>query len=85
LIQRLCQVSLPSGPAPAGATRQQPTHSGFSSFTRVVKGLESGLLFSFGSAGMAPEVSWKVRLASRNAVCRQGRSARPSRVHQGLS
>jgi hypothetical protein len=45
-------------------------------FTRVVEGLEGGLLFSFGSAIMAPEIFLKALAMSRNVAHRQGRSIR---------
>ena len=57
-----------------GAALGATSYRDFLIFTRVVEGLESGLLLSFGSAIMAPEVFLKALAMSRNIAGQGGRS-----------
>lgn len=59
-----------------GASLGQASYTDFLIFTRVVENLEGGLLLSFGSAIMGPEVYLKALAMARNVARQQGRSIR---------
>ncbi len=59
-----------------GASLGQASYTDFLIFTRVMEGLEGGLLLNFGSAIMGPEVYLKALAMARNVAGRQGRSIR---------
>lgn len=59
-----------------GAALGAASYTDFLIFAHVVENLESGLLLSFGSAIMAPEVFLKVLAMARNVAHQQGRSIR---------
>ena len=59
-----------------GAAIGAASYRDFLIFTHVVEGLEGGLLLSFGSAIMAPEVFLKALAMSRNVAGQGGRSIR---------
>lgn len=59
-----------------GAALGAASYRDFLIFTRVVEGLEGGLLLSFGSAIMAPEIFLKALAMSRNVARAEGRSIR---------
>jgi hypothetical protein len=59
-----------------GASLGQASYTDFLIFANTVERLESGILLSFGSAIMAPEVYLKALAMSRNVAHQQGRSIR---------
>jgi len=59
-----------------GAALGAASYTDFLIFTRVVEDLEGGLLLSFGSAIMAPEVFLKALAMARNIAHQHGRSIR---------
>lgn len=59
-----------------GAALGAASYTDFLIFARVVEGLEGGLLMSFGSAIMAPEVFLKALAMARNLAHQDGRSIR---------
>ncbi|MEO8657283.1 MAG: hypothetical protein ABI693_02375 [Bryobacteraceae bacterium] len=59
-----------------GAALGQASYTDFLIFANTVERLESGILLSFGSAIMAPEVYLKALAMSRNVAHQQGRSIR---------
>jgi hypothetical protein len=59
-----------------GAALGQSSYRDFLIFARVVENLEGGLLLSFGSAIMAPEVFLKALAMARNLAHQEGRSIR---------
>jgi len=59
-----------------GAALGAASYRDFLIFAHVVEGLEGGLLLSFGSAIMAPEVFLKALAMARNIARQEGRSIR---------
>ncbi|MCS7043943.1 MAG: hypothetical protein NZR01_14250 [Bryobacteraceae bacterium] len=59
-----------------GAALGETSYRDFLIFARVVEGLEGGLLMSFGSAIMGPEVYLKALAMARNVAHQQGRTIR---------
>ena len=59
-----------------GAALGGASYRDFLIFARAVERLEGGVLLSFGSAVMAPEVYLKALAMARNVARRQGRSIR---------
>ena len=59
-----------------GAALGAASYRDFLIFAHVVEGLEGGLLLSFGSAIMAPEVFLKALAMARNIAHQEGRSIR---------
>jgi len=59
-----------------GAALGSASYTDFLIFTRVVEQLEGGLLLSFGSAIMGPEVYLKALAMARNVAHQEGRSIR---------
>jgi hypothetical protein len=59
-----------------GAALGAASYRDFLIFAHVVEGLEGGLLLSFGSAIMAPEVFLKSLAMARNVALQQGREIR---------
>jgi hypothetical protein len=59
-----------------GAALGAASYRDFLIFARVVEGLEGGLLLSFGSAIMAPEVFLKSLAMARNVALQRGREIR---------
>jgi hypothetical protein len=57
-----------------GAALGESSYRDFLIFARAVERLEGGVLLSFGSAIMAPEVYLKALAMARNVACRQGRA-----------
>lgn len=56
-----------------GAALGETSYRDFLIFTRVMEGLEGGLLLSFGSAIMGPEVFLKALAMARNVAHQEGR------------
>lgn len=56
-----------------GAALGETSYRDFLIFTKVMEGLEGGLLLSFGSAIMGPEVFLKALAMARNVAHQQGR------------
>ena len=59
-----------------GASLGQASYTDFLIFAKAVEGLESGVMLSFGSAIMAPEVYLKALAMSRNVAHQHGRQIR---------
>lgn len=59
-----------------GAALGAASYTDFLIFARVVEGMEGGLLLSFGSAIMGPEVFLKALAMARNVARQQGREIR---------
>ena len=59
-----------------GASLGQASYTDFLIFAKAVEALESGVMLSFGSAIMAPEVYLKALAMSRNVAHQQGRQIR---------
>ena len=59
-----------------GAALGEASYRDFLIFTATVERLESGVMLSFGSAVMAPEVYLKALAMSRNVAHQQGRTIR---------
>ena len=59
-----------------GASLGQASYTDFLIFAKAVEGLETGVMLSFGSAIMAPEVYLKALAMSRNVAHQQGRQIR---------
>ena len=59
-----------------GAALGEASYRDFLIFARVVEGLEGGVLLSFGSAIMAPEVFLKSLAMARNVAHQEGRAIR---------
>lgn len=59
-----------------GAALGETSYRDFLIFARVVEGLEGGLLLSFGSAIMGPEVYLKALAMARNVAHQEGRAIR---------
>lgn len=59
-----------------GAALGEASYRDFLIFARVVEGLEGGILLSFGSAIMAPEVYLKALAMARNVARQEGRVIR---------
>jgi hypothetical protein len=59
-----------------GAALGEASYRDFLIFARVVENLEGGLLLSFGSAIMAPEVFLKALAMARNVAHQEGRAIR---------
>ena len=66
-----------------GAAAGTASYRDFLIFTKQVENLEGGVLLSFGSAIMAPEVYLKALAMSRNIAHQEGRSIRQVR-HRGV-
>jgi hypothetical protein len=60
----------------SGAALGETSYRDFLIFTRVVQDLEGGLLLSFGSAIMAPEIFLKALAMARNVARQKGESIR---------
>jgi hypothetical protein len=60
-----------------GAAHGAASYRDFLIFARTVERLEGGVLLSFGSAIMAPEVYLKALAMARNVAHQQGRETRP--------
>ncbi|HTM48449.1 MAG TPA: hypothetical protein VL285_07210 [Bryobacteraceae bacterium] len=59
-----------------GAALGESSYRDFLIFARAVENLEGGVMLSFGSAIMAPEVYLKALAMARNVACQQGRGIR---------
>ncbi len=59
-----------------GASLGQASYTDFLIYAKAVEALESGVMLSFGSAIMAPEVYLKALAMSRNVAHQQGRQIR---------
>src|SRR5438876_11921386 len=59
-----------------GAAVGETSYRDFLIFARAVENLEGGVMLSFGSATMAPEVYLKALAMARNAACQSGRHIR---------
>jgi len=59
-----------------GAALGEASYRDFLIFARVVEGLEGGILLSFGSAIMGPEVYLKALAMARNVAHQEGRAIR---------
>jgi hypothetical protein len=59
-----------------GAALGEASYRDFLIFARAVEMLEGGVMLSFGSAIMAPEVYLKALAMARNVACQQGRRIR---------
>jgi hypothetical protein len=59
-----------------GATTGAASYHDFLIFANTVESLEGGVMLSFGSAIMAPEVYLKALSMARNVACQQGREIR---------
>jgi hypothetical protein len=59
-----------------GAAVGEASYRDFLIFARAVENLEGGVMLSFGSAIMAPEVYLKALAMARNVACQEGRQIR---------
>jgi len=59
-----------------GAATGEASYRDFLIFARAVQDLEAGVMLSFGSAIMAPEVYLKALAMARNVACQSGRQIR---------
>jgi hypothetical protein len=59
-----------------GAATGEASYRDFLIFARAVQNLERGVMLSFGSAIMAPEVYLKALAMARNVACQSGRQIR---------
>ena len=59
-----------------GAATGEASYRDFLIFARAVENLEGGVMLSFGSAIMAPEVYLKALAMARNVACQEGRQIR---------
>ena len=59
-----------------GAATGEASYRDFLIFARTVQNLEAGVMLSFGSAIMAPEVYLKALAMARNIACQSGRQIR---------
>lgn len=59
-----------------GGALGQASYRDFLIFARAVEGLEGGVMLSFGSAVMAPEVYLKALAMARNVAAQEGRAIR---------
>ena len=59
-----------------GAALGESSYRDFLIFARAVQNLERGVMLSFGSAIMAPEVYLKALAMARNVACQEGRQIR---------
>ena len=59
-----------------GAAVGEASYRDFLIFAHAVENLEGGVMLSFGSAIMAPEVYLKALAMARNVACREGREIR---------